>query len=96
MLFARSNLLLNEGIASLSWCGLDTDFVLLDQRLSLQRPIFHPMWSQILAKFFNHHGFVIGPVAEVHLCNRIPFKDDEAGVDTTEEGGAVTSLIAFI
>jgi len=54
------------------------------------------MWSQILAKFFNHHGFVIRPIADVHLCNRIPFKDDEAGVDTTEEGGAVTSLKAFI
>ena len=48
------------------------------------------MRSQILSKFLNHHGFVIGPVADIHLRNGIPFEDDEVSADANRplrEGG---------
>jgi hypothetical protein len=33
--------------------------------LSLQRSILHAMGSEVFPKLFLHHGFVIGPVAEI-------------------------------
>ena len=53
--------------------------------LSLQRAIFHAMRSQILAEFLHHERFVIGPVANVHFCNRVTFEDDQVGADAVEE-----------
>jgi len=52
--------------------------------LSLQRSIFHSMRGQILPGFFLHHGFVIGPVADVHFGNRIAFEDDDVCADAVE------------
>ena len=48
------------------------------------------MRGQILPEFLLHHRFVIGPVAEVHLGDRISFEDDEVGADANRplrEGG---------
>jgi len=39
------------------------------------------MRSQIFPEFFLHHGFVIGPVADVHLGDGVAFEDDEVGAD---------------
>ena len=64
-------------------------FVLLDQRLSLQRSVFHSMRSQILPKLFHHHRFVIGPIPDVHFGDRVAFEDDEVGADAVEEPAAV-------
>ena len=47
------------------------------------------MRSQIFAVFFHHHGFIIGPVADVHLGDRIPFEDDQVGADAVEEPAVV-------
>lgn len=54
--------------------------------LPLQRAVFHTVWSQIFAEFLDHHGFVIGPVTNVHLRNRVTFVDDEVGADAIEGG----------
>lgn len=58
----RANLLFRGRYAA-SPSGLDTSrekhAELLDQRLSFQRSIFHPMGSQIFAKLFGRHRFVI-------------------------------------
>jgi len=35
------------------------------------------MWGQILAKFLGHHGFVIGPAADVHVGDGAAFVDAE-------------------
>ncbi len=29
--------------------------------------------------FFLHHGFVIAPIPNIHLRNRVAFEDDEVG-----------------
>ena len=47
------------------------------------------MRSQILPEFLGHHGFVIGPVADVHLGNGVTFEDDEVGADAVEEPAVV-------
>ena len=39
------------------------------------------MRSQILPELFNHHRFVIGPVADVHLGNGLTLEDDEMCAD---------------
>ena len=57
--------------------------------LPLQLPILHPMRLQILAKFFLHHRFVIGPVADVHLRDGVPFEGDDVGADSIEEPAVV-------
>ena len=53
--------------------------------LSLQRSILHTMRSQILAEFFHHHGFVIGPVAQIHLRNGLALEGDDVRADSIEE-----------
>jgi len=35
--------------------------------------------------FFHHHRFVIGPVAEVHLGDRVAFEGDDVDADVVEE-----------
>jgi hypothetical protein len=35
--------------------------------LPFECPIFHPMRSRIPPDFLLHHGFIIGPIADVHL-----------------------------
>ena len=52
--------------------------------LPLQRPIFHAVRSQILAELFHHHGFVIRPVAHVHLRNGFAFEGDDVDADAVE------------
>ena len=47
------------------------------------------MRSQILSKPFLHHGFVIGPVADVHFGDGVAFEDDEVGADAVEEPAVV-------
>jgi hypothetical protein len=77
LLFARSNLPVNEEIASSPY-GL---LAIHDCDLSFQRSIFHPMRSQIFPKFLHHRCFVIRPVADVHLRYGVAFEDDEVGAD---------------
>jgi len=48
-----------------------------NNQLSFQRAIFHPMRSEVFAEFFGHHRFVIGPISNIHLRNRVTFEDDE-------------------
>jgi len=50
------------------------------------------MGSQVFPKFLLHHRFVIGPVAEVHLCHRVAFEYDEVGADAVN---AQASLDVF-
>ena len=45
-------------------------------KLSLQHSILHSVRSEVFAEFLLHHRFVIGPVADVHLCHGITFEDD--------------------
>ena len=47
------------------------------------------MRSQILAEFFQHHRFVIGPVADVHFGQRLAFEDDEVRADSIEEPAVI-------
>jgi hypothetical protein len=51
------------------------------QKLSLQRPILHTMGREILRKFFLHHGFVIGPVADLHLGDGVAFEGDDVSAN---------------
>ena len=59
--------------------------------LAFQHPILHAMRGQIFSKFLLHHGFVVGPVADVHLGNRVAFEDDEVGADAVEEPAIVAN-----
>ena len=47
------------------------------------------MRSEVFSKFLNHHGFVIGPVADVHFGLGVVFEDDEVGADAVEEPAVV-------
>ena len=44
---------------------------------------------QFALPFLHHHRFVIGPVADVHLCNGLVFEGDHVGADAVEESTAV-------
>lgn len=35
-----------------------------------ERQIYHPKWSQILAKLLLHHRFIIRPVGDLYLVDR--------------------------
>jgi hypothetical protein len=48
-----------------------------------------PMRSEVFAEFLLHHRFVIGPVADVHLRNRVAFEDDQVRADAVEEPAVV-------
>jgi hypothetical protein len=45
--------------------------------LSFQCPVFDSVRSEILAVYLHHHFFVIGPIADVHLGNRLAFEGDD-------------------
>ena len=47
------------------------------------------MWSDVFSEFILHHRFVIGPVAQIHLRNRIPFEDNQVRTDAVEEPAVV-------
>lgn len=51
----------------------------------LQRSIFHAMRSQIIPKFFLHHRFIIGPVADGHFGDEVAFEDNQIRADAVEE-----------
>jgi hypothetical protein len=46
--------------------------------------MLYPMRSQIFAEFLHHEGFVVAPVAHIHLRNGLAFEDDEVGADAVE------------
>ena len=48
------------------------------------------MRSEVFSEFILHHRFVIGPVAEVHLRNRVAFEDDQVRADAVEGPAIVT------
>jgi len=48
------------------------------------------MRLKILPEFFHHHGFVIRPVAHVHLGNCLSFEGDDVGADSIEKPAVVT------
>ena len=52
------------------------------------------MWSYVFAEFFGHHGFVIRPIANVHIRHGVTFEDDEVGADAVEEPANGYSEIA--
>ena len=47
------------------------------------------MRSQVFPKFFLHHGFVIGPVADVHFGDGVAFEDNQMRADAVEEPAVV-------
>ena len=49
------------------------------------------MRSEVFAKLLLHHGFVIRPVADVHLGDRVAFEGDDVGADAVEEPAVVRS-----
>src|SRR5215207_5899538 len=57
--------------------------------LSLQHPIFHPVRCEVLAELLLHHGFVIGPVTQVHLRLAVAFEGDNVRADAVEEPAVV-------
>ena len=63
--------------------------------LPFHRSVLDSMRSQIFAEFFDHHGFAVGPVAEVHLRNGITFEDDEVGADAVEEPAVMGDACKF-
>ncbi len=54
------------------------------------------MRSQILAEFLYHHDFLIGPVADVQLRNRVTFEDNEVGADAVDEEPAVMKVCGVL
>jgi len=49
------------------------------------------MRGEVFAKLFDHHRFVIGPIADVHFGNGVAVEDDEVGADAVE--GLVVVMI---
>ena len=48
------------------------------------------MRGEVFPEFFDHYGFVIGPVADVHFSLGIPFIHNQVGADAVEEPTVVT------
>ncbi len=49
--------------------------------LPLQHSLFHAMRGEIFPEFFNHHRFMIGPVADVHLRDGFAIGGDDVDAD---------------
>jgi hypothetical protein len=47
------------------------------------------MGSEDFPEFLNHHCFIIGPVADVHLRHGIFLKDNQVRADAVEEPAIV-------
>jgi len=54
------------------------------------------MRSEVFSKLFLHHRFVIGPVADVHLGNRIAFEDNQMCADAVEEPAVVAVDVCYL
>ena len=54
------------------------------------------MRSQVFPKFFLHHGFVIGPVADIHLRNGVAFEDDQMRTNPIEEPAVVAVDVCYL
>src|SRR5512138_2597131 len=57
--------------------------------LPLQHPVLHAMRRQILPILFAQHGFVVGPVAQIHLRLAVVFEGDDVRADAIQEPAVV-------